>query len=86
MSQDFFLQTLINSVCKSYDEWHQLDKSFHQHREQNKASLDSLKQDHILVLLTHYNKERFTNCKNLYNERVKFLDEIQQIIDTSKGV
>lgn len=86
MGQDFFLQTLIDSVCKSYDEWHHFKESFYKHKEIHQANLNSLKENHIQVLLTHYDKKRFTNCKNLYNERVKFLNEVQQIVDNFRGV
>jgi hypothetical protein len=81
---DFFLQTLINSIDKFYNEWYCPEKSFN--KEIEKVKLNILIEQHIRVLLLYYDKERFVNCKDLYKERVNFLTEIQQIINILRGV
>jgi len=81
---DFFLQTLINAVYKTYDEWHLPEKSFY--RKHNESNVNSLKQHHIKILLENYDEERFFNCKDLYKERVKFLNEVQEIVNNLRGI
>lgn len=83
---DFFLQTLINAVYKTYDEWHFPEKSFHKHKKRNEENINNLKRHHVGVLLEYYDKERFKNCKDLYSERVKFLNEVQNIVNTLRGI
>lgn len=85
MVDDVFLQRLIQMVSDSYDEWYSPGKVFHKHRELRSYALDNRKRFHIQKLLAHYDKERFINCKNLYKERVKFLNEVQQIVDLTGG-
>lgn len=84
MDDDFFLQTLINSVRKTYYEWYCPDQSFK--KELEKTILDIQIENHINILKEYYNKERFAKCKNLYDERVKFLNEVQQIVNTLRGL
>lgn len=84
MDNDFFLHTLIESVRRSYYEWHCPEKSFRKKIE--KMNLDNMIEEHVRILKLYYDKSRFTRCKNLYDERVKFLNEVQQIVNTLRGV
>ena len=45
-----------------------------------------MKQHHIKILLENYDEERFFNCKDLYKERVKFLNEVQEIVNNLRGI
>jgi len=86
MINDVFLHRLIQSVHKWYDELYCPSEAYHKHALSYASSLDKIKKFHVQILLAHYDKERFVNCKDLYEERVKFLTEVQQIVDTMKGV
>lgn len=83
---DVFLERLIEEVYKSYDEWYMPEKAYHKHRDMVSYELDELKREHIEILQLHYDKQRFINCKNLYEERIKFLNEVQKKVDTYRGV
>jgi hypothetical protein len=86
MIEDVFLERLIEEVYKSYDEWYMPERAYHKHRDMVSHELDELKKEHIEILIMHYDKQRFIDCKNLYEERVKFLNEIQGKVDTYRGV
>ena len=60
---DIFYIQLIRSVEKWYDEHY--------------FEIDNKKFIHLSSVIEHYDPERFRNTKNLYKERVKFLNEIQ---------
>ena len=85
MIDDIFLHRMIEMVYASYDEWYNPEEVYHKHRPAAVTSLNEMKEVHIKELLNHYDKERFEKCDNLYEERVKFLKEVQQIVDIVKG-
>jgi hypothetical protein len=85
MIDDVFLHRLIQMVYATYDEWYMPGMPYHKHREMHSYALERIKKHHVQMLLAHYDKERFANCKNLYEERVKFLNEVQQIVDLTGG-
>ncbi len=84
MGDDFFFQTLVKSIRKTYEQWHHPEGALH--KGLAKANVDTLIEFHITVLGLHYDKERFVNCKDLYAERVKFLGEVQEIVNILRGI
>ena len=86
MFEDVFLERLIEEVYKSYDEWYMPEKAYHKYRDMLSHELDDLKKEHIEILVIYYDKQRFIDCENLYEERIKFLNEIQGKVDTYRGV
>ena len=85
MIEDVFLHRLIQMVYTWYNEWYAPEKMYHKHRPMVNASIEAAKEEHIKELIKHYDKERFENCNNLYEERIKFLTEVQHIVDTLRG-
>ena len=68
--KDIFLITLIQDVSKWYDKWYV-------------GNLIAMKDLHIKMLLSYYDKERFVKCTSLCKERILFLTEVQEIVDIS---
>jgi len=68
IQKDIFLITLIRDVSKWYDKWY-------------KGNLIAMKELHIRTLLSYYDKDRFRKCNSLYDERIFFLTEVQEIVD-----
>jgi hypothetical protein len=68
--KDIFLITLILDVCKWYDKYYT-------------GNLHTMKTVHVQKLLAYYNPVRFEECDNLHDERIKFLGEIQVIMNHS---
>jgi len=71
LDKDLFLLRLIDAVSKWYDE-----NYFPEIHE-----LERRKGFHIQIMKEHYNHWRFIVCKNLNEERKKFLEEVQEIVD-----
>ena len=87
MYEDVFLERLIIEVHKTYDEWWcDPGEVYHKHREMHSYALEAAKNFHVHMLLLHYDRERFIECENLSEERVRFLNEVQEIVDIARGV
>lgn len=67
--KDIFLIILIRDISKWYDKWYM-------------GNLHAMKSLHIEMLISHYDPKRFRECENLYKERIKFLAEVQKLVDT----
>ncbi len=70
-NKDIFLLRMVDSVSKWYDE----------HYFANKFEIDRKKEFHIQTMKDNYNHWRFIVCKNLNEERIKFLTEMQEVVD-----
>jgi len=66
--KDIFLITLIQDISKWYDKWYMGD-------------IIVMKNFHVKILLSHYDTDRFRKCNNLYEERIFFLTEVQDIVN-----
>jgi len=65
---EILLKSLIKSVGNFYD------KYYH-------GQYIGRKNYHIRKLLENYDKKRFSRAENLYEERLKFLGEMQDLVD-----
>jgi len=43
---------------------------------------DSLREVHLYLLHEHYSHSRFSGCENLEKERIKFLTELQRLVES----
>ncbi len=68
MDPDIFLEGMLKSITNFYE------KYYH-------GQYIGKKNYHIREVLENYDKERFSNAKNLYEERSKFLGEMQNLVD-----
>jgi len=68
IKKDPFLISLIRSVSEWYDEWYN-------------DNVILMKELHIEMLVSHYDFNRFKKCNNLHKEKVKFLGEVQEIVN-----
>ena len=63
---DIFYKKLKTDIEKFYDDPYQEE---------------SLRQVHLSLLHENYSHSRFAKCENLEVERVKFLTELQELVD-----
>jgi len=71
LNKDIFLLRTVDSISKWYDEYYFGDK----------VEIERRKEFHIQTMKDNYDYWRFIACKNLNEERAKFLGEIQEIVD-----
>ena len=65
---DIFYEKLKKDISDFYDEFF--------------CKEESLKEVHLYLLNEHYDKKRFQDCDNLELERIKFLTELQKLVET----
>ena len=65
---DIFLKSMIKNVGNFYDMYYH-------------GQFTGKKNYHIRKLLENYDKKRFSQAENLYEERSKFLGEMQDLVD-----
>lgn len=70
---EIFLNNLLKSVGIFYD------NSYH-------GCSIGKKNYHLRRILESYDRERFSRAENLYEERVKFLEEIQYLVDNEYNI
>lgn len=73
LNKDIFFIRLVKAVSEWYDE-HYFASGF---------DLERKKEFHIQTMKDHYNHWRFIACKNLNEEKTKFLTEVQTIVDNT---
>lgn len=73
LNRDIFFMSLTKAVSDWYDEHYFADK----------IEVEGKKAFHLQIMSDHYNHWRFIVCRNLNEERVKFLGEVQVLVDNS---
>ncbi len=73
LNKDIFFIRLVKAVSEWYDE-HYFAPGF---------DLERKKEFHIQTMKDNYNHWRFIACKNLNEEKTKFLTEVQTIVDNT---
>jgi len=65
---EIFIRSLIKSVANFYEKYYL-------------GQYVGKKNYHVRKVLENYDKERFSRAENLYEERSKFLEEMQNLVD-----
>ena len=65
---EILLKSLIKSVANFYEKYYL-------------GQYVGKRNYHIRKVIENYDKERFSHAENLYEERLKFLEEMQNIVD-----
>jgi len=62
--------------------FHRFKTDITKHYDQNQPLDELCKMRHLMYLEHYYDHSRFQNCECLQDERVKFLTELQEMVDS----